>query len=163
MLELNFGLILWTMLTFVVLLIILRAYAWKPILKNLQTREDTISQSLERAEEAKREAQRILEENKKNLAKADEMAQQVLREARELAERIRSESVSKTHLESNKLIEKARGEIEHDKQLAMTQLHGLVAELAVKAAEKILNEAIDEAKQKKIVESFIKSLGGPQA
>jgi F-type H+-transporting ATPase subunit b len=159
MLQLNTGLIIWTTLTFGVLLVILRAYAWKPILKYLQTREETIRQSLERAEEANREAQRILEENKKNLAKADEMAQQVLRDARELGEKIRAESVSKAKIEGDKLIERVHGEIERDKQLAMIQLHGLVAELAIKAAEKILREAMDEAKQKKLVEDFINSLG----
>lgn len=159
MLQLNTGLIIWTVLTFGVLLVILRAYAWKPILNNLQTREDTIRQSLERAEEAKREAQRILDENNRNLANADEMAQQVLREARELAEKIRSETVSKARTEGDKLLDRAREEIERDKQLAMTQLHGLVAELAIKAAEKILSETIDEVKQKKLVENFINSLG----
>ncbi|HUI31774.1 MAG TPA: F0F1 ATP synthase subunit B [Candidatus Acidoferrales bacterium] len=159
MLELNTGLIIWTALTFGVLLVVLRSYAWKPILNNLETREESIRQSLERAEEAKREAERILEENKKNLAKAEEMAQQVLREARELGEKIRSELASKARAEGDKLLERARDEIERDKQLAMTQLHGLVAELAVKAAEKILDETIDEVKQKKLVENFINSLG----
>lgn len=162
MLELNTGLIIWTTLTFGVLLVILRAYAWKPILSNLETREETIRQSLERAEEAKREAERILEENKKNLAKAEEMAQHVLREARELAEKISAESTSRAKIEGDKLIANARDEIERDKQLAMIQLHGLVVELAIKAAEKILDETIDEPRQKKLVENFINSLG-PQA
>jgi len=159
MLELNTGLIIWTGLTFVVLLFILGRYAWKPVLKMLDTREESIKQSIEKAEESRREAGRILEENRKNLARAEEVAQKVIREARELAEKIRLESVSKATSEGNKLIDKAREEIERDKQLAITQLHGLVAELAVKAAEKILNEAIDEAKQKKLVENFINSLG----
>ncbi len=159
MLELNTGLIIWTTLTFGVLLVILRAYAWKPILSNLETREETIRQSLERAEEAKRQAERILEENNKNLAKADEMAQRVLREARELAEKLSAESASRARTEGDKLIANARDEIERDKKLAMIQLHGLVVELAIKAAEKILQETIDEGKQKKIVESFVNSLG----
>jgi len=136
--------------------------AWKPILAVLDTRQQTIRQSIEKAEEARTEAERVLNEHKKNLAKAEESAQQVIREAQDLAERIRNESVTRANVEANKLIDKAREEIERDKQLAITQLHGLVAELAVKAAEKILNEAIDEAKQKKLVENFINSLG-PQA
>lgn len=162
MLQLNTGLIIWTALTFGVLLVVLRAYAWKPILNTLDKREQTIRQSIEKAEEVKIQSERILDENKKSLARADEIAQQVIREARDLSEKIRAESVTKANVEGNKLIERAREEIERDKQLAMTQLHGLVAELAIKAAEKILNEAIDEAKQKKLVENFINSLG-PQA
>lgn len=159
MLQLNTGLIIWTMLTFGVLLVILRAYAWKPILNALDSREENIRRSIEKADEAKREAERVMEENKRNLAKAQETAQQVILEARELAEKVRLESMSRAHIEGNKLLEKAREEIERDKQLAMTELHGLVAELAVRAAEKILNEAIDEARQKKLVENFISSLG----
>ncbi|MGO9482085.1 MAG: F0F1 ATP synthase subunit B [Candidatus Kryptoniota bacterium] len=157
--QLDPGVIIWTALTFGLLLLILRIAAWKPILKALDAREDSIKKSIERAEAARNEAEAILNENKKNLAKSEEAAQQVLREARELAEKMRAESASKANVEGNKLIEKARQEIERDKQLAMTQLHGLVAELAVKAAEKILNETIDEAKQKKLVENFINSLG----
>ncbi len=158
MLQLNTGLIIWTALTFGVLLLVLRAYAWKPILSNLELREDTIRQSLEKAVEAKKESERILEENKQNLAKAEESAQQLLREARELGEKIRTESVLKAKLEGNKFLDKAREEIERDKRLAMKELHGLVAELAIKASEKILNEVIDEAKQRKLVEDFINSL-----
>ena len=158
MLQLNPGLIIWTVLTFCLLLIVLRAAAWKPILKALDMRERTIRQSLDAAEEAKNEAQRILEENKKNLANAEEAAQEVLREARSLSEKMKAEALSKAKTEGDKLIEKAHDEIERDKRLAMTQLHGLVVELAVRAAEKILNETMDEARQKKLVESFINSL-----
>ncbi len=159
MLQLNPGVIIWTAVTFGLLLVVLRVMAWKPILKALDSREDTIRLSLERAEEARREAQKILDENRKNLAKAEETAQQVLRDARELAEKMRAESVSRARSEGDKLLERAREEIERDKQLAMTQLHGLVAELAIKAAEKILCETIDESRQKKLVENFINSLG----
>ncbi len=158
MLQLNTGLIIWTMLTFGALLVILRAYAWKPILKALDSREENIRQSIEKAEEARREAERVMEENKRNLTKAQETAQQVILEARELAEKMRAESVSRAQAEGSKLLEKAREEIERDKQLALRELHGLVADLAVLAAEKILNEAIDEARQRKLVESFINSM-----
>ena len=157
MLQLNTGLIIWTALTFGVLLLILRAYAWKPIINALESREEMIRLSLERAEEAKKESERILAQNNDSLTRAEEMAQQVIREAKELAEKIRNESVGKATSEANKLLDKAREEIERDKQLALNQLHGLVAEIAVKAAEKILGEAVDEAKQKKLVDTFLAS------
>jgi len=158
MLQLDPGVIIWTALTFGLLLVVLRVMAWKPILAMLDTREQTIRQSIEKAEEARREAESILSKHKENLAKAEETAQHMIREARELAEKIRNETATRANFEANKLIDKAREEIERDKQVAITQLHGLVAELAVKAAEKILNEVIDETKQKKLVENFINSL-----
>ncbi len=156
--QLDPGVIIWTALTFGLLLVLLRFTAWKPILTALDTREESIRQSIERAEEAKRESERLLEENRKNLARADEKGQQLIREARELAEKLRNESVAKATAEANKVLDKAREEIERDKQQAIVQLHGLVAELAVRAAEKILNETIDESRQKKLVDSFLKSL-----
>ncbi|HEY9164868.1 MAG TPA: F0F1 ATP synthase subunit B [Candidatus Kryptonia bacterium] len=158
MLELNTGLIIWTSLTFGVLLLVLRAYAWKPVISALESREESIRLSLERAEEAKKEAERILEENRQNLVRAEEMAQEVIKEARELAEKIRNDSASRANSDANKILDRARDEIERDKQLAINQLHGLVAELAVKAAEKILKETIDEKRQMKLVEGFLKSL-----
>jgi F-type H+-transporting ATPase subunit b len=156
--QLDPGVIIWTALTFGLLLVVLRLTAWKPILKALDTREDSIKQSIERAEEAKRESERLLNENRKSLAAAEERAQQILKETRELSDNMRNDSIGRATAEANKVLERAREEIERDKQQAITQLHGLVAELAVKAAEKILNETIDENRQKKLVENFLNSL-----
>ncbi len=156
--QLDPGVIIWTALTFGLLLLVLRKTAWGPILKALDTREESIRQSIERAEDAKNEAERLLEENRKELEKAEDGAQQILREARELAEKLRSESVGRARAEAEKVLEKAREEIERDKQQAILQLHGVVAELAVKAAEKILEETIDKSRQKKLVDNILNSL-----
>ncbi len=156
--QLDPGVIIWTAVTFGLLLLVLGKTAWKPILKALDTREESIRQSIARAEEAKNDAERLLQENRQELARAEEKAQELIKEARDLAEKLRSESVSKANAEANRMLEKARDEIERDKQQAITQLHGVVAELAVKAAEKILDESMDESKQKKLVENFLKSL-----
>ncbi len=158
MLQLNPGVIIWTAITFGLLLVLLRATAWKPILKALDDREGNIRKSIERAEEAKREAERLLEENRKSRNEAEERAQQLIREAKELSEKVRSEAVSKAQVDANRLLDKARSEIERDKQQALEQLHGVVAELAVKAAEKILKESMDNAKQKKLVEGFLSTM-----
>lgn len=156
--QLDPGVIIWTAVTFGLLLLVLGKTAWKPILKALDTREESIRQSIERAEEAKNDAEKLLEENRQELARAEEKAQQLIKEARELAEKMRSESVGKANAEANKMLEKARDEIERDKQQAITQLHGVVAELAVKAAGKILDETMDESRQKKLVENFLNTL-----
>ena len=156
--QLDPGVIIWTAFTFGLLLLVLGKTAWKPILNALETREESIRQSIGRAEEARNEAEKLLEENRRELAKAEEKAQQLIKEARELAEKMRNESFSKASQEANKVLEKAREEIERDKQQAITQLHGVVAELAVKAAGKILDDTMDETRQKKLVESFLNSL-----
>lgn len=156
--QLDPGVIIWTALTFGLLLLVLRKTAWGPILKALDTREESIRQSIERAEEAKNEAEKLLEENRRELSRAEENAQRILKEARDLGEKLRNESVGRARAEADKVLEKAREEIERDKQQAILQLHGVVAELAVKAAEKILDETIDQARQKKLVDNVLNSM-----
>jgi F-type H+-transporting ATPase subunit b len=158
MLELNPGLVAWTIITFVLLVITLRAFAWKPLLHALQQREEHVRMSLERAEHAKQEAERILEENRKQLAQADAEAQRVLSEGRALGEKLKNEMVEQANQQSRKMIEQAKQEIERDKELALSQLRSEVANLAVKAAEKILDETLDEQRHKKIVDSYLRDL-----
>src|ERR1051325_778739 len=72
MLEVNTGLISWTIVTFVLLLIVLRKFAWKPLLEGLQRREERVRTSIERAEQAQKDAERLMEENRQRLAQADQ-------------------------------------------------------------------------------------------
>jgi F-type H+-transporting ATPase subunit b len=155
MLDISTGPILWTILNFVILLLLLRAVAWKPILKALETRESTINDALSRAEVAKSEAERILAENQKALHRAEEESQKVLRETREFAERLQSEASTKAQEESRRMLDQARQEIERSKQQALVELRGEVATLAVGAAEKILNESLDADRQKRLVDTYL--------
>ncbi len=158
MLDPNPGLIVWTLVTFVLLVVILRKFAWKPLLESLQKREDTVRGALERAEHAKQEAERLLEENRKQLARAEADAQRILNEGRELGEKLKAEIVEKANQQSRRLTEQAKQEIERDKEAALAQLRGEVANLAIKAAEKILDETLDEKKHGAIVDSYLKNL-----
>ncbi len=154
-LDIQSGPILWTILNFVILLVLLRAVAWKPILKALETRESTINDALNRAETAKKDAERILAENQEALHRAEEESQKVLRESREYAERMQSEAQHRAQEESRRLLDQAQQEIERSKQQALVELRGEVANLAVGAAEKILGESLDSDKQKTLVDSYL--------
>lgn len=158
MLEINPGLVVWTIVTFVLLAVVLRAFAWKPLLAALHKREEDVRSSLERAGHAKQEAERILEENRKQLAKADTEARRMLSEGRALGEKLKSEIVDQANRQSRTMIDQAKYEIERDKEAALSQLRGEVANLAIKAAEKILDESLDERRHRKIVDSYLKDL-----
>ena len=158
MLTPNPGLILWTFITFILLLVILRKFAWKPLLEALQRREEHVRNSIDRAEQAKQEAERLLEENRKQLAHAEEQAHRILGEGRALGEKLKSEIVEKANQQSRKMIDQAKLEIERDKDAALAQLRGEVANLAIKAAEKILDETLDENKHRKIVDTYLREL-----
>ena len=158
LLEPNPGLVLWTILTFLLLLWLLRKVAWKPLLEALHKREEHVRESMERAEQAKIDAERILEENKKQLAGAEAESKQILAEGRALAEKLKNEMLEQTNQQSRKMIDRAREEIERDKEAALAQLRSEVAQLAIKAAEKLLDENLDEAKQRKIIDTYLKEL-----
>lgn len=154
-LDIQVGPILWTILNFLILLLLLRAVAWKPILKALEARETSINDALNRAEVAKSEAELILAENRKSLHEAEMEAQRVLRESRELAERLQSEATTKAQDESRRMLEQARHEIERSKQQALNELRSEVATLAVSGAEKILNESLDSDRHKRLVDQYL--------
>ena len=158
MLDPNPGLIIWTIVTFVLLLIVLRKFAWKPLLTALHDRESSIRGTLEHAENAKAEAERILEENRKQLAKAGEEAQKILAEGRALGDRLKQEIVDQANQQSRRMVDQARLEIERDKESAIAQLRGEVAALAIQAAEKILNETLDAKRHRALIDDSISKL-----
>lgn len=158
MLEINPGLIVWTIITFVILLVILRAKAWKPLVQALTEREEKIRTALQHAEDAQAEAQRLLTENKRQLAKADEQSQRIIKEGREMGEKLKSEIVDKANASSRTMIEQAKEEIRREKEAALTQLRTEVADLAIGVAGKILDQNLDTPKQRQLVDSAIKDL-----
>lgn len=162
MLDINTGPILWTILNFVILLLVLRAVAWKPILNALHTREASINDALDRAERAKADAERILAENQSAMQKAEEEGQRVLRESREFAEKLQSEASARAQQETQRLLQDARQEIERSKQQALVELRGEVATIAVDAAEKILKESLDADRHKRLVNEYLNQAVAPQ-
>jgi F-type H+-transporting ATPase subunit b len=158
MLDMNPGLILWTILTFILLLIILRAVAWKPLLGALTAREETIRKSLEEAENAQQEARRLLEENRRQLTLAEGQSQRIIREGRELGDRLKSELLDKANASSRQMIDQARDEIRREKDAALGQLRAEVADLAISAAGKLLDANLDTAASRKLVDAAIREL-----
>ncbi len=154
----NVGLIFWITLTFLLLLLLLRRFAWGPILKALDTRERKIEESMARAEQALAEARKIQADNDRARREAEQEAQRILREAREAAEHLRAEEIEKTRAQIRRMQEQAQAEIEREKQSALNALRAEVADLAIRAAEKILHENLDATRQRKIVDAFIDDL-----
>ncbi len=152
------GLIFWITLTFLLLLFVLRRFAWGPITKALTEREERIDASIKSAEKALVEAREIQADNERARRQAEQDAQQLMREARETAERLRSDEVDKTRQQIRQMQEQAQAEIEREKQGALSELRAEVADLAIEAAEKILGENLDKTKQQKLVRGFLEDL-----
>jgi len=155
LLEVNPGLIVWVILTFIVLLFVLKKVAWKPILSALDNREAAIRESLEKAEKAQEEAKKVLEENKANIQKAEEESKKIITQSREYAEKLKDQMMQDGKEQAKKIVDEATAEIERKKEAAFEELKTQVAEIAVQAAEKIMNANLDKEAQKKIANKFI--------
>lgn len=160
MLEINSGLILWTILTFVIVLLILRKAAWKPLLGALSAREESIRASLRDAADARAEAARLLEENRRQLAQAEEQSRRIIREGRDLGERLKAELLEKANATTRGMIEQAKEEIHREKDAALIQLRSEATDLVIAAAGKILDANLDTPKQRQLADAAIREIAG---
>ncbi|MFC2133275.1 F0F1 ATP synthase subunit B [Bacteroidota bacterium] len=158
LLDVNPGLIIWTVVTFVILLFILKKVAWKPILNSLNERETFIKDSLDKAEKARIEAEKMFEENKANLEKAEVEAKKVIDQGKEYAEQLKSQILDQSKEEAKKMIVDATSEIERKNVEAFNSLKSQIADIAINAAEKIIRQELDKAKQEKLVDKYIEDL-----
>ena len=158
MFQINPGLIIWTILIFICLAAVLAKFAWKPMLKALGDREEKIRGALEESDRARAEAAELIKQNEKNLARAEEEYQKMIRDGKVLAEKLKEEIVAKAKQQARQELKQANEEIQRNVDAAKLQLRSEIADLAIKATEKILEETLDEKKQKKLADSIINQL-----
>lgn len=154
--ETGFG--IWVAISTLVFLYFMNKYLVPPIMNALNERESRIKDSLESAEKALARAEQVSKDNEKALREAEVKAQKIRKQALEDAEMMRSEKIEKAKQEAEKILTNARETIEQEKQKALVELRNEVAELAVKSAGIIIQSELDQAKNKKLVDSFINDL-----
>lgn len=158
----NPGLIIWTLITFVLVLLILKKYAWGPLLSALDERENSIREALEQADRARAEAETAAEKNKQALVEAQAEVQAAINKAREDAERIAREVHERSEGEAQQLLEQARRTIVRERDQALQDLRQQTAELAILAAGQLLEENLDDERNRKIVDDFINRIPDAQ-
>ena len=153
------GLLFWMTLTFSIVLYILTKYAWKPIMKSIREREDSISNALNAAEEARRQMDALKSDNEKLLNEARAERDRMLKDAGDIRENIISQAKKSADEEFRKKVASASEEIEKQKLAAMNELKTQVASLAVDLAEKVLrSELSDRSKQESFINENLKSI-----
>ncbi|MSP70285.1 MAG: F0F1 ATP synthase subunit B [Bacteroidetes bacterium] len=153
------GLLIWMMITFLIVLILLKKYAWKPILKMIKDREDFIDSALKSAEVAKQEMQSLRSDNEKILAQARTERDMMMKEARDMKDSIVGEAKGKAKEEADKILASAREAIQNEKLAAISEMKNQVALLSIEIAEKILkHELADENKQKELIGTLLKDV-----
>lgn len=149
---------LWVIATFLVMLALLAKLAFKPIGEALERRGRTIKQSLDDAEKSRAEAKRLMEDYQRQLAEARTEANKIIEDAKSLGENVRKEVVEKANAEAGDLIQRAREEIQHQKEKGIQELKDTVATLSVQIAAKVVEKEVNEATHRQLVENLIKDL-----
>ena len=155
LLDPHVGLIIWTIITFLVVLLVLKKFAWPHLLTALDEREKRISDAIATAEQARQEAEEVLREHRQKLAAADEEARQIVAEAREAGANVRQTIVSQAREEAERMLDQARTSIESEKRAAIAELRRETANLAVQAAGALIDANLDDEKNRGLVDDFI--------
>jgi F-type H+-transporting ATPase subunit b len=156
--DINVGLSLWTVVVFLALLAILWKFAWGPILGAVQAREDHIQKALDESERQRKEAEALLEQHRQQLAEARRHAQEIIAEGKSAGEKVRKEIEEKARDEGNALLERARVDIQREKESALTEIRKETVDLALAAASKLMGERLDAARDRQLVLGYVDDL-----
>ena len=157
--SINPGLIIWTLVVFGILLVLLWRFAFPSIVKSVEERERRIQKQLEDAEKANAEAQRLLEEHKKQIAAARNEAQDILAKAKTISQKERETLLAKAREEYDALLNRARKDIDAEKEKAIQALRREAVDLSIAAASRVIEANLDTDANRKLVSDFLESLG----
>ena len=157
MISFDPGLIIWTTIIFTLLLIILKKFAWKPILNSVDERNKSIEEALKAADKAKEEMASLNADNERILQEARVERDTLLKEAREIKNSIINEAKEQANTEAEKILTSTKEQISNEKMKALTELKNQVAELSIEMTEKVLKlELSDAVKQKEFISKSLK-------
>ena len=155
LLEPHAGLMAWTLIIFVLLLIVLSRFAFKPITAAVEARERALEEAIEGARRDRDEAGRVLAEARAALDSTRTEAQQFIAQGRAQAEKMRADQLEQTRLEQQELLERARRDIEAERNRAIADLRREAVDLALAGATKVIGRNLDEAGNRRLVEEFL--------
>lgn len=152
----GFGLVFWTAITFLILLFILKKFAWKPILGAVSSREESIKDALAAAEAARREMENLQADNERILQEARAEREAMLKEARDMKNKMIADAKDEAKQSADKMIAQAQEAIQSEKKAAIAELKGQVASLSLEIAEKVVKQELsNKGQQEKLVEDML--------
>ena len=156
--DVNFALAFWTALTFGILIVVLGKFAWGPILQMIETREKTIADAIESAKKERAAAEAASAEMRLALERAREESAQLIRKNQQEVAAAKVELMAAAKKESETLLAAARKTIQEEKRQAIAELRAQAVDMAIDAAQRLVQMNMDEKKQKQLVEEYISSL-----
>ena len=157
--DIRGNLMLWTLITFLAAFFALRKWAFPPMFKAVEAREKALEEAIEGAKRDREAAAALLAEQKKQLDAARGEAQKFMSDARSASEKVRADMIESTRKEQGELLERAKRDIEQEREKAIAQLRREAVELAILGASKAIEENLDADKNRKLVESYLSSIG----
>ncbi len=149
------GLMIWTIITFVVLLVVLRKIAWKPLLAALDEREQNIKEALEQAQKTQRETELVLAENQRRTDQGFKKAEEIVQQARQEAEQMRQKMLQEAKAESRRVTEQGLRRIEAEQRAALEEIRKVAGDLAIQAAGRLIQVSLSDQQQREIVDKFL--------
>jgi F-type H+-transporting ATPase subunit b len=159
-LTVEFGLMFWTLVVFVALLVILRKFAWPALLGAVEAREKALEEQLAEAERNRAEAAKLLAQHEKLIIEGKAQAHALLVEARSLAEKERALAIEKTRQEQEDLLERARRDLAAERDRAVTELRREAVDLSLAAASKLIEKRLDSDTDRKLVQEYLAGVDG---
>jgi F-type H+-transporting ATPase subunit b len=153
------GLMIWTLVIFGLLFFVLRRYAFPPITAAVEAREKALSDAIEGAKRDRDEAARLLAEQRQQIEAARNEAQRFIADGRAAGEKIRADMVEQTRHQQQELIDRARRDIEGERDRAIAELRREAVELAIAGASKVIEKNLDDQSNRRLVEGFLASIG----
>jgi F-type H+-transporting ATPase subunit b len=148
----------WTFVVFLLLLLVLKKYAWGPLIKSMQAREEHIEHCLVSAEQARNESEQLLNQHRKQMADTADEVRGIIDEARRNAQALQDDILAKARNEAEAEKERAKHEIASARDQALSEIWNKAAELAVSVAGKVLEKEISEGDHRRLIDSAIQEL-----
>jgi len=159
MLEVHGGLLAWTVITFLILLVVLKKVAWSPIISALETREKEIKDALNAADKAKDNAEKAQKDYEAVVAKAQAEGQEIVAESRKVGAKLKVEIEESARKSAEDIAEKAKEQIVAEKEKALSEIHDIAVELTMKTAEKVVKRNLTTDDNKKFIDDTLNQLG----
>tara|TARA_B100000029_G_scaffold439307_1_gene455776 strand:- start:2247 stop:2867 length:621 start_codon:yes stop_codon:yes gene_type:complete len=159
LLSYDLGLFFWTIITFFIVLFILKAKAWGPLMEALDKREQDIKEALSAADRAKTDAENAQAEYEQIVQKAREEAQGIVSESRKAGDTLKADIENTARENAQNMVEKAKGQIEAERDKVLSEMREVAVDLSIKAAEKVIRKNLTSEDNKKLAEETVNQLG----
>ncbi|MGI5835252.1 MAG: F0F1 ATP synthase subunit B [Chloroflexota bacterium] len=158
-LGINLPSLMWHTVNFILLLLLLTKFLYRPVVRMLDNRAALVKESMERAESIKEQLLRTSEESKRQLEAARKEAQAIIDQANQMAQVVKTQARQEAQVEADKIVAKARAQLEQERELAVAELRREMADLVVAAASKVVGQSLDDKAQHRLIEEFLSGNG----